>query len=222
MPKNTVSPLENLSLSYPCPTTWESMVGDDRVRYCSKCQLNVYNLSGMTKPQAEKLISSAEGRICVAFYRRADGTVLTQNCPVGLAAVKQRVANTISLALSLLVTFFTAIGFYSFFPKNEPIINNEPSKSTLPVLDQKTLSEINAITNKANKETTPTDSNSSPNPNSKKVSPRGLYVGGVSINYIEPKVDPFHEESAVTDGKTLGILIRKDATCTKKEELKKD
>jgi hypothetical protein len=28
--------------------------------------------------------------LCATFYRRADGTILTQDCPVGLAAVRER------------------------------------------------------------------------------------------------------------------------------------
>jgi hypothetical protein len=44
----------------------------------------------MTESEAEALLASASGRLCVQFYRRADGTVLTQDCPVGLAAVKRK------------------------------------------------------------------------------------------------------------------------------------
>lgn len=199
MPKVPTSPLDDIKLAYPCKTTWASMTGDDQVRYCNKCQLNVYNLSGMTKQQAEKIVSSAEGRLCVSFYRRADGTILTQNCPVGLAAIKQRVANTVSLALSVLVTFFTAVGLYSFFPKTEPTIDNAPSSTStsksLPVLDQNKL-------NKENKEVKedilPTGQISCYSEIDKvdkaasKQVEEELWVGELdSTIYKEPKVDPF-------------------------------
>ena len=59
------------------------MYGDDRRRFCSQCKLNVYNLSGMTRDEAEQLVMNSEGRLCVRFFRRKDGTVLTQDCPAG-------------------------------------------------------------------------------------------------------------------------------------------
>lgn len=59
------------------------MEGDDRVRFCPECELNVYNLSAMTEEQALALVQEREGRLCVRFYQREDGTVLTSDCPVG-------------------------------------------------------------------------------------------------------------------------------------------
>jgi len=58
-------------------------VDGERVRHCGECKLNVYNLSEMTQTEAEGLIRKHEGRLCVRYYQRADGTVLTRNCPVG-------------------------------------------------------------------------------------------------------------------------------------------
>ena len=66
------------------------MYGDDRKRFCGDCKLNVYNLSGMSREEAEALIMNAEGRLCVRFYKRRDGSVITGDCPVGWARVKQR------------------------------------------------------------------------------------------------------------------------------------
>lgn len=59
------------------------MTGTERVRFCSECSLNVYNLSAMTRGEAESFIASREGRICAKFYRREDGTIITRDCPVG-------------------------------------------------------------------------------------------------------------------------------------------
>ncbi len=84
------SRLDDLKIASPCAVSWDSMTGDARVRDCSQCRLRVYNLSAMTRPEAEKLIEEKEGRLCVRFFRRADGTVLTQDCPVGLRAARLR------------------------------------------------------------------------------------------------------------------------------------
>ena len=39
----------------------------------------------MTEEEALKLVEEREGRLCVRFYQRRDGTVLTTDCPVGAA-----------------------------------------------------------------------------------------------------------------------------------------
>ncbi len=107
------SPLDNIKIASPCSQDWNSMTGNDRQRFCGSCELNVYNLSGMTRSEAERLIISAEGRLCVRFYRRADGTVITQDCPVGWARVKRRATIMISAVASMTFTFFSALGLMS-------------------------------------------------------------------------------------------------------------
>jgi hypothetical protein len=104
------SPLRNLKVATPCPADWDAMIGNDRWRFCGQCQLNVYNLSGMTQAEAERLVGQAEGRLCVRFYRRADGTVLTQDCPVGLRAVKQRVSRWATAVFASVLGFLSGVG----------------------------------------------------------------------------------------------------------------
>lgn len=84
--------IDRLRIATPCPVGWEQMNGDNRIRFCEHCQLNVYNLSELNRREAETLIASKEGRICARLYRRADGTVLTKDCPVGLRALRMRVS----------------------------------------------------------------------------------------------------------------------------------
>lgn len=105
-------PLSRVKVASPCPADWESMAGNDRRRFCGQCQLNVYNLSGMTKREAEELLNQTEGRLCVRFYRRADGTILTQDCPVGLRAMKRRLSRIATATLSTVLGFFSGLGLY--------------------------------------------------------------------------------------------------------------
>ena len=104
------NPLERVRVAAPCKADWEKMVGDERVRYCDRCSLHVYNLSGMTRREAEALVTNAEGRLCIRYYRRADGTVLTRNCPVGLSALKRRAARAATATLTAVLGFFAALG----------------------------------------------------------------------------------------------------------------
>lgn len=84
--------INQLRIATPCPMNWEQMTGDSRVRFCDQCQLNVYNISELSRLEIESLIASSEGRICGRLYRRSDGTVLTKDCPVGLRALRLRVS----------------------------------------------------------------------------------------------------------------------------------
>jgi hypothetical protein len=97
------------------------MYGDDRRRFCGDCKLNVYNLSGMTRDEAEALLMNAEGRLCVRFFKRADGTVITQDCPVGWAKVKQRTKLYAAALASLVMALFTGVLFVSFFSRKDPV-----------------------------------------------------------------------------------------------------
>lgn len=90
----------SVRIASPCPADWEKMIGDDRVRHCGQCNLNVYNLSAMSSLQARELVAKHEGRLCLRFYHRKDGTILTQNCPVGLKVVMRRISRVAGVALS--------------------------------------------------------------------------------------------------------------------------
>jgi len=82
--------LEQVRVASPCKADWNEMLGDDRVRFCLGCEKNVYNLSSLAREDAEALLQARLGNdICIRFYERADGTILTQDCPVGLKK-KQR------------------------------------------------------------------------------------------------------------------------------------
>jgi hypothetical protein len=91
--------LEQIKIASPCTANWDAMEGDDRVRFCAECKKNVFNISAMTRSEAEALLG---GEICVRLYRRADGTVLTSDCPVGLEIKAMRRRRRLSWALGFL------------------------------------------------------------------------------------------------------------------------
>ena len=93
--------LEGISIAAPCSADWDKMPGTDRVRHCAACGKNVYNLSAMTQREAEKLLHETEGRLCARLYRRADGTILTENCPAGLRSIGSRVSRWAGAAMAL-------------------------------------------------------------------------------------------------------------------------
>jgi hypothetical protein len=109
------NPLDHVQVAAPCPADWDQMVGNERVKFCGQCSLNVYNLSSMTKAQAEHLISSIEGRLCVRFYRRRDGSIITKDCPVGLRAIARRVSYLAKAVISLVLGLFAGLGVHQAF-----------------------------------------------------------------------------------------------------------
>jgi hypothetical protein len=113
------NPLSNVKIASPCKANWDEMVGDDKKRFCGECKLNVFNLSGMSKVEAESLIMNTEGRLCVRFYKRTDGTVLTKDCPVGWQAIKRRVSQVSTAVFSLFVGAFTGLGFVTAFNQGD-------------------------------------------------------------------------------------------------------
>jgi hypothetical protein len=96
------------------------MLGSERVRFCGQCSLNVYNLSSMTRADAEQLIARTEGRLCVRFYRRRDGSIITQDCPVGLRAVGRRVSHIAKAVVSLVLGLSAGLGIHEAFSEVPP------------------------------------------------------------------------------------------------------
>jgi len=126
------SPLNDLKVASPCEESWEAMLGNERKRYCGSCQLNVYNLSGMSQAEAERLVAEAEGRLCVRFYKRADGSVITQDCPVGWAKIKNRAKVLATAAFSLILSLFSGLMFASYFGKPKDFGKRIPAIFSVP------------------------------------------------------------------------------------------
>jgi hypothetical protein len=102
--------LGNLRIAKPCHAAWEGMAGDERVRHCTLCSLNVYNFAEMTRAEVRELLDRTEGRVCARLYRRADGTMLARDCPTGLRAMRQR-ASRVAAALVAAVCTLPAFAF---------------------------------------------------------------------------------------------------------------
>lgn len=99
--------INKLRVASPCSVPWETMTGDERIRHCHSCKMNIYNISEMTKTEVENLIGKREDRICIRLYKRADGTVLTKDCPVGFRAYQKRVARFAGAALTAILGLFS-------------------------------------------------------------------------------------------------------------------
>lgn len=119
-----------LRISTPCPLSWETLTGNDRVRYCGKCRLNVYNLADMDKGEVEALVRKTEGRLCGTLYMRGDRTATVQHCRG--AAIRKKVRALLTLGTLLL------LGATSWFFRTQ--VN--PDRGTCPPLVKDALDWI--------------------------------------------------------------------------------
>ena len=95
-------------IASPCEESWESMQGDARVRACARCKLNVFDVKELSEQELRKLFVKTDGELCGRVYQRADGTVLTSDCPTGLARLRRKALAAFVLVATMLVA---VIGF---------------------------------------------------------------------------------------------------------------
>jgi hypothetical protein len=121
----------DLRISSPCPESWDEMAGDDRVRFCNRCSLNVYNLAIMSREEVEAIVRSRNGqRLCGRLYLRGNRTATLRDCAGGRRV--KLVRRAIGLAAMLV------IGAVSWLLRKV----EEPDRSIHPPLIQKALNWI--------------------------------------------------------------------------------
>ena len=99
--------LNSVSIASPCEANWNEMEGNEQIRFCQSCKKNVYNISSMSTDDAVNfLLEKNKERPCLKLYQRADGTLITDNCPVGLRKARTHLCKataTILFAIGLSV-----------------------------------------------------------------------------------------------------------------------
>lgn len=95
-------------IASPCQVKWEHMTGDERVRFCAQCKLNVFNVKELSEADARALLFKAEGRVCGRVFQRPDGTVLTADCPRGVEKLRRQALSAVAMVIALVAA---AIGF---------------------------------------------------------------------------------------------------------------
>src|SRR5918996_590672 len=88
--------LDQIHIASPCPVSWQDMTGDQFVRSCNECERKVYNLSLLRRSDAERLLTETNGELCARIFVRRDGSIMTSDCPIALAALKHRLMRRLS------------------------------------------------------------------------------------------------------------------------------
>lgn len=96
--------LEQIHIPAPCSQSWEAMTGEEQARFCEHCQKSVHNLSAMTRPEAERLVTRLGGNLCVRIEARADGSIITREVPTKTGLARRGVFANVSYAAALLLS----------------------------------------------------------------------------------------------------------------------
>lgn len=89
----------------PCTQSWDSMVGNDQFRFCEHCNLSVHNLAEMTRKDVERLVAKSQGRLCVRYQRRPDGSLRTLPAAQKLHRITRRASQVAAGAFSASIAF---------------------------------------------------------------------------------------------------------------------
>jgi hypothetical protein len=61
--------IDSIEVKKACSEDWNAMTGNERLRFCSHCNLSVNNLSALTRKQALRLVRESNGGICVRYVK---------------------------------------------------------------------------------------------------------------------------------------------------------
>ena len=101
--------LDRIQIESPCETSWDSMIGNDQVRFCEHCNLTVHDLSQLTRTRALRLIRASKGRLCIRYQRGPDGATVTRSVPQKLYRIGRRASRLAAGAFSATLSLSSAI-----------------------------------------------------------------------------------------------------------------
>jgi ankyrin repeat protein len=104
-----VRSFDRITIPAPCDADWDSMIGNDQVRFCEHCNLHVTDLSAMTRQQAMRLVASSQGRLCVRFIQRPDGGILTRTVPEKFYRISPRASRIAAGAFTATLSLSSAV-----------------------------------------------------------------------------------------------------------------
>lgn len=106
MPKSIRS-FDRMIIPAPCNADWDSMIGNERVRFCEHCKLHVTDLSSLTRTDAIRLVERSRGGVCVRYIVGPSGGVVTRNMPEPLYRIGRRVSKIAAGAFSATLSIST-------------------------------------------------------------------------------------------------------------------
>ncbi len=133
--------LDLMRIATPCSVAWSSMTGTDRQRHCGQCDKTVFDLSKLTRAEAEALLADKGGSLCARYYERGDGTIVMADC---LVRRKRRRLVTAGVVAAAALTGSAAVAVHEPDPEVAAIGDVElpdDTAATLPVTDTQTVKD---------------------------------------------------------------------------------
>lgn len=98
-----------IEVKTPCTADWDSMIGNDHVRFCEHCNLTVNDLSNLTPKRLRRLITKSQGRLCVRYQRWPDGSPILKTLPAKLHTIGRRASRIAAGAFSATLSLSSAV-----------------------------------------------------------------------------------------------------------------
>jgi len=121
--------LEKIEIASACSADWESMSGDERVRFCDQCNKQVYNISRMTRTQAEQLLANSVGKLCARIERHPNGTVITESERMQISLFS-RISSPVASAVIATTLSLSANASTPISPQTDHFVFQSASKSS--------------------------------------------------------------------------------------------
>lgn len=84
------------------------MTGNDQVRFCRHCELDVQDLSKMTRAAAIRLVLRSRGRLCLRIHRNSAGDVITRPIGQKFHTISRRTSRIAAGAFTAVMSVSTA------------------------------------------------------------------------------------------------------------------
>jgi hypothetical protein len=105
----SMSLLDSIRIAEPCTEAWSAMTGDERARHCGKCDKTVFDLSQLTRAEAEALLIEKGANMCGRYFQRTDGTIVLADC---LVRRKRRRVVTASVVAAAVLSGAAAVAMH--------------------------------------------------------------------------------------------------------------
>lgn len=101
--------LDQIQIKSPCSADWNSMIGNDQIRFCEHCNLSVQDISQMTRKRVLRLAAHSKGRLCIRYQRRPDGSLVTKSVGQKLHQISRRASRIAAGAFSATLSISSAV-----------------------------------------------------------------------------------------------------------------
>jgi hypothetical protein len=106
------------------------MTGNEQVRFCGHCDLNVTDISKLTRAKAVKLVKKSNGRLCLRIHRNPLGEIITRPSVQKLYTISRRASRFAAGAFTAMLSLSAAAYAQSSGTGEQP---SDPPVATQPI-----------------------------------------------------------------------------------------